>query len=151
VNDKLTRKFSEAITTRRPAIDPHMTEAIVLCRQAQGWRLLDKDDMKLMAAAWKQQLDRRGVAPQLYVKMVQMAIDHRTFQIEGGAAQPTPLTVELLLAMFERYKREIYDKYRDLKLALASARETGADADVIERLEDRVATYLIDNYLEEST
>lgn len=67
-----------------------------------------------MGSAWKQQLDRKGVKPVLYDKLVDMAVDHRTRQISLGQA-PTPLTVELMLSCFESYRTQAYARRRQLQ------------------------------------
>lgn len=116
MDEQLIQKRSEAIekVSARRTVTPQdaaLAKMVVKVRQVQGWNLQTAGDAKLMASAWKEQLDRKGVDHRLYDELINMAIDHRTRQIGKGRA-PTPLTVELMLACFEAYKTDVYNKRR---------------------------------------
>lgn len=96
---------------------------LVRSRQVQGWGLQPAADARLTASVWEEQLDRRGVDHRLYNKLVDMAVDYRTAQI-GRGQQPTPLTVELMLACFEHYKQRTYEEYKQLKVVLDAVKGT---------------------------
>lgn len=74
-------------------------------RTIQGWNLLSPKDTEPLASAWIGQLDRKNVSPQLYDSLLDMAVDRRVKAIRDGE-NPPPLTVELLLACYEKYRVE---------------------------------------------
>lgn len=94
--------------------DIALAEMLVNIRQVQGWNLQPAKDAKLMAMAWKKQLDRRGVDYHLYDKLVDMAVDHRTRQISTGV-EPVPLTVELILSCFDVYRSMVLANRQQLQ------------------------------------
>lgn len=87
---------------------------MVRTRQIQGWNLQKPEDAKLTASIWKEQLDRYNVRPELYSKLVDMGVDHRIKQIAAGK-EPSPFTVELLVAMHSNYRAEKLAEYQRLK------------------------------------
>jgi hypothetical protein len=117
VIQKSSKSTPTSLVRRITPQDKALAELIVEVRQVQGWNLQTPGDAKLMASTWKKHLDRSGVRYELYTKLVDMAIDHRKKQILAGL-QPTPLTVELLLACFDSYKAQMLDKHRKLKQVL---------------------------------
>jgi hypothetical protein len=112
--------ISRNLVPRITPQDAALAQMVVKVRQVQGWNLQTPKDAKLMASAWKEQLDRYGVSYKLYDKLVDLSVDHRKRQILAGM-QPTALTVELMLACFERYRADAFGKRRDLQTTLNNA------------------------------
>ena len=104
VNDLATQTRSGSIT--RPSVskeDASLVQALVKSRLVQGWNLQSKEDAKLTASIWKEQLDRHKICPVLYPKLVDLAVDYRSKEIAQGK-HPTPLTVELMIACYHQYR-----------------------------------------------
>lgn len=87
---------------------------LVKSRQVQGWNLQEPKDAKLTASVWKEQLDRHGVRHELYPKLVDMGVDHRIKQIAAGK-DPSPFSVELIIAMHGRYRAEKLEELQRLQ------------------------------------
>jgi hypothetical protein len=109
--------ISKSSAPRITPKDAALAQMIVKVRQVQGWNLQPPKDARLMASAWAEQFDRRGISHKLYDKLVDLAVDYRVRQINSGIS-PTPLTVELMLSCFEVYKSQMFDKRRVLQQTL---------------------------------
>lgn len=118
---------SSAITRRyRQDVSPQMKAvlgAINKIKLTLGGSVMEKRDALPMAEVWKEMLDRKGVHMSLYNVLVNMAVEHRVFEIANGR-QPPYLNVELMLAMFELYKKKKYEEWRTLKLQLSHIGDT---------------------------
>lgn len=75
--------------------------------------MINPKDAEPVMAVWLEQLDRRNIDPRLYETLLNRAVDRRTKCLQEGA-QPPALTVELFLAEFELYRKEVKQQYTSL-------------------------------------
>jgi hypothetical protein len=93
---------------------------LVSVRGLQGWQPLEPEAAILMGRIWERQLDRHGVAWQLYDGLVECASDRRTDAIADGQ-QPPGFSVELMIACYRDYRSSVLEEYHRMKTQLANA------------------------------
>lgn len=72
--------------------------------------MIAPQDTEPVSRVWAEQLDARQIIPELYDELLNRAITHRTEFLKRGE-NPPALTVELLIAMFDKYRSEKRAEY----------------------------------------
>jgi len=81
-------------------------------RIIQGWNMLGPAETAPLAVVWAEQLDRFNVPPAIYDELLNRAIDYRRKALLSGSEFIPALSVELFLAMFEKYQTEHWKAIR---------------------------------------
>jgi hypothetical protein len=89
-------------------------------RTVQGWNMLPPDEVVHLAAVWDEQLIRKGVPESLFDELVNRTVDHRLAFMRRGEQAPA-ISIELILAVFETYREEVFRSLSGAENRLESA------------------------------
>lgn len=88
----------------------------------QGWNILGPAETKPVAEIWDEQLERKKVPTALFGELLNRAIDHRLWSLSRGERAPE-FSIELILAMYDRYRADILPKLNTLMSGVDQARQ----------------------------
>lgn len=170
------RTPSANITKQASSAQANLIKALLATRLIQGWRLDKPEEAALLTTEWGRHLDEANVRPELYRKLVDLAVIHRTKEISQGKS-PTPLTVELLISCYYQYRslkleelaqinnkleyyRSLRHRYQTRQIELSVAARQGkfhaeiseeeflrVSQEVIDDLEQKKESFKEDNWL----
>ncbi len=104
------------LSTREPAKSlVELGGVINKLRVLQGFNMLGPKETAPLAVIWAEQLDRFNISPRLYDRLLNDCVDFRRRALLDGKEFIPGFSVELFLAMFDRYKQKEMESSSNLR------------------------------------